>query len=117
MTVFVVQKQMRWDERIGDLVPKYDLTPAAGFGKVEYLLSPTAAPFNPGPVVNELHEKLCNFSDKDHLLLIGNPCLIGFAVAVAADYNEGRVQLLQWSGKDKKYLSVQATLFSDLPAD
>lgn len=110
MTVYVVQKQMRWDADRGELVPRFDLEPARIFGDIEYLLSPNAAPFNPGPILEELREKLHGFSDDDHLLLIGNPCLIGFAVAVAADCN-GRVNLLQWSGKDRRYLSISADVF------
>lgn len=107
MTVYVVQKQMRWDADRGELVPRFDLEPARVYGDIEYLLSPNAAPFNPGPIIDELRERLQDFSDDDHLLLIGNPCLIGFAVAIAADYN-GRVSLLQWSGKEQRYISITA---------
>jgi hypothetical protein len=59
-------------------------------------------------VIAELREKLKDYRDGDHLLLVGNPVLIGLSVALAADFNEGRVSLLQWSGKDQRYIAVVA---------
>jgi N-acetyl-beta-hexosaminidase len=53
---------------------------------------------------------LRDFSDDDYLLLIGNPVFIGWATAIAAAYNEGRVNLLMWSGKEKGYREVKAIL-------
>ena len=107
MTVYVVQNPYKWDAQKQELVKKYNLEPAEEYGDLVFLLSPTAAPFNPTPIIKELKENLTNFTDEDYLLLIGNPVLIGLAVAIAADTNEGNAKLLQWSGKDKKYLSIQ----------
>ena len=107
MTVYVVQKQMRFDRESGSLVPKFDLEPAEEYGAIEYLLSPTAAPFNPGPILAELRERLARFNDEDYLLLVGNPVIIGWAMAIAADIN-GNVKALQWSGKDQRYICIDA---------
>lgn len=106
--VYVVQNQHRWDRDKQRFEPKFDLTPAEEFGGLVYLLSPTAAPFRPEPIIQELREKLKDYREGDHLLLVGNPVLIGFAVTVAADTNGGRVSLLQWSGKDQRYIAVEA---------
>jgi len=38
--------------------------------------------------------------------LIGNPVLIGITCTVAAAQNKGSVRLLQWSGKNKKYIPI-----------
>lgn len=114
--VFVVQNQHRWNREQQRFEPKFDLTAAEPYGELVYLLSPTAAPFRPDPVIAELREKLCDFGPDDHLLLVGNPVLIGFAVAIAADINDGDISLLQWSGKDQRYIAVEATglfTFSD----
>lgn len=107
--VFVVQNQHRWNRDKQAFEPKYDLDPARVFGDLTFLLSPTAAPFRPEPIVAELKEKLADFRDGDSLLLVGNPVLIGFAVAIAADANDGNVAVLQWSGKDQRYIRVEAT--------
>ena len=105
MTVFAVQSPR---QRVnGQIVPKYDLTPAEMFGPVVELLSPTAKPFNPDPIVEELYIKLENFGDDDFIICIGNPILLAMAVSVAQDCNEGRVKLLQWHGHKGEYTPVE----------
>lgn len=111
MTVYVVQNQHKYDKESGKLVEKFDLSTAKQYGELEYLLSPKAQPFNPGPVIEELHDKLQNFTQEDYLLLVGNPCLIGFAVAIAVEYASGSVNLLQWSGTKQEYIPVKAQVF------
>lgn len=107
MTVFVVQHQHRWDTESRSFVPKFDMEPAREYGELSFLLSPTAAPFRPAPLVQELQAKLSKITSDDYLLLIGNPVLIGLAVAIAASYNQGNLNVLQWSGKDGRYLVVK----------
>lgn len=111
VTVYIVQDQRRYDKLTGQFVHKFDLSPAEEFGAFSYLLTPTASPFNPSNIIPELREALQDFSDDDHLLLVGNPVLIGWATAIAADYNDGRVSVLQWSGKDHRYIPVSAQVF------
>lgn len=105
--VFVVQNQHRWNRDAERFEPKFDMTSAERFGQLVYLLSPTAAPFNPRPIVAELREKLREYREGDHLLLVGNPALILAVGAIAASYNNGRVSVLQWSGKDQRYINIQ----------
>ena len=109
--VYVVQNQRKQDER-GTLVPKWDLSPAAEYGEIQYLLSPTARPFKPQSIIQELHQKLARYRpEMDHLLLLGNPCLIGMVVSIAAHYGQGRVRLLQWDGRNMKYAPIATTLY------
>lgn len=110
--VFVVQNQHRYDSARRALVPKYDMSDAERFGELVDLLGPTAHPFDPEPVVRELDSRLADYDDSDCLLLVGNPILIGLAVAVAADVNDGRVSMLQWSGKDQCYQRVEAVVYN-----
>lgn len=105
--VYVVQCQHRRCQETGRLVPKYDLSSAEKFGELVYLLSPTASPFNSPPIVAELREKLRGYQDKDFLLLIGNPALILAVGALAACYNSGNVNVLQWSGKEGSYIAIR----------
>lgn len=112
--VYVVQKQQRFDARSGDLVPRYDtINRAAQYGEMEYLLSPTAGPFRSESIIAELKEKLKNFTDQDYLVLIGNPCLIGWAVAIAAQRSGGKVNLLQWSGRNDSYVEIRSQGLTD----
>ena len=114
--VWVVQNQHRWDRDGHVFVPKYDVSPAKDFGTLFDLLSPTAAPFNPDPIIAELTKKLRDFCDEDSLLAIGNPVLIGWATSIAAGYNGGRVRSLQWSGRDQRYIAVEASGLFTFPA-
>lgn len=107
--VFIVQNPHRWNDREKQFAPVFDFSSAQDYGELHFLLSPTASPFNPPSVIAELKEKLAGFSDDDHLLLVGNPALIGFASIVAADFNDGRVKMLQWSGKDHRYIPIEAS--------
>ena len=105
MTVYVVQVPHQRGSS-GNLEPKFDLSGAKKYGKIVELLSPTASPFHPAYILKELQEKLHFFNDKDYLLLIGNPALIGFSVAVAAEVNNGNIKLLQW--RNQGYTEIVA---------
>ena len=105
-TVYVVQNQHKLDKCTQCLVPKFEFKGAKVYGELEFLLSPTASPFSTGPLIDELKDKLRDFSDEDHLLLVGNPVLIGCSMSIAAEANHGRVRVLQWSGKAQEYRSI-----------
>jgi hypothetical protein len=110
--VYVIQNTHKLNRDTSVLEPKYDFSSAARFGELVYLLTPNAKPHDPS-VIKELKEKLQTFSNDDHLLLVGNPALIGFACAVAADWNEGRLSVLQWDGKKREYVAVRADLYCE----
>lgn len=112
MTVFVVQQQMRFDQVRKELVPRFtSIEKAEKWGRIEFILSPSAHPFNPETVLGDIHEKLSGFSDEDHLLLIGNPALIGMVTAIAAYYNDGTVKFLQWSGRHNEYTEIVTKIY------
>lgn len=112
MTVFVVQQQMRFDQNRKELVPRFtSINKALKWGRIEFVLSPSAHPFNPDTVLGDIHEKLSGFSDDDYLLLIGNPALIGMVTAIAAHYNSGTVKFLQWSGRHNEYTEIVSKIY------
>ena len=108
MTVYVVQETKWVDPKDNKLKPKYNFEPARKYGEIEYLLNPSSSPFDLEPVLEKLRSKLENFCDDDYLLLVGSPVLLGLAVAVAADINNGYVAMLQWSGAKRDYIPVYA---------
>lgn len=112
MSVFVVQKQMRFmsDER--KLVPRYPtIHKAEKWGPLEYILKPDAHPFIPDLILGDIHDKLKDFNDNDFLLLIGNPCLIGIVSSIAANYNNGSVNFLQWSNRNSDYSEIKIKMY------
>ena len=114
--VYVVQQALKKDER-GKLVSKFDLSSAAEYGELVFLLSPNASPFNPEPIIEELHEKLEEFQQEDYLLLVGNPCLIAWAASVASQYSGGQLNLLQWHGIQRRYKDVISNVAEEKRSD
>ena len=105
MFVFVTQLATKRDG--SRRVPKFDLTPAQKYGEIEVLLSDTAAPWKMDEnILPELHEKLEGYSDADYIIPMGNLAIASAAVAVAAHYNNGRVNLLQWHGRLGEYTPI-----------
>ena len=112
MTVYVVQKQIRYNPGTGKPEPRFPtIAKAEKYGDLEYCLSPNEHPYNLESVLGNLHESLSGFSDDDYLVLVGSPILLGCAAAIAARYNEGRVSFLQWSAKENDYIKIAGAIF------
>lgn len=103
--VYVVQFQMKKLET-GELVPRFDLEEAERFGELAFVMMSNVSPFTPEPVIAEMYERLKNFAPEDFLLLIGNPCLIGWATAIVAHKTDGKFNMLQWSGETYRQIKV-----------
>lgn len=112
-TVYVVNEPLIWDPALGTHVKKLNLSPARAFGDLRHATSPGRPPSDLSVPLRELRESLKNFSTDDYLLLVGNPILIGWAVAIAADsLGDGEVlQLLDWDGREKKYVAIREVVF------
>ena len=52
-------------------------------------------------------DQLHDFSDADYLVPVGHPGLIAIATLAAAEANDGKVQLLDWSRVLRAYRVVQ----------
>lgn len=102
--VYVVQRHTKRGPS-GGRVDKFDLSAAQKFGEFVYLSEDNADPTS-SDVAREMDKGLQGFCDNDYLLLIGNPALIGLAFAIASEYNNGSVNVLQWSGQDSDYKSL-----------
>ena len=63
-----------------------------------------------GPLTFELQKHLKDFNDNDHLLLIGDPAIIGVCCAIAADINNGKFKVLKWDRNDKRYYDLEIDL-------
>lgn len=108
--VFVVQDQHRLDRNTNTWKPIFNLKPAEKFGTLHFLLESHEIPFSDPNMVESLENKLEDFNDTDYLLLIGNPSVIGTTAAIASMVNEGRIQMLQWDGKEKRYIPIFVSL-------
>lgn len=96
-TVFVVQE-----------MPNHDIAAATKFGALKVLLpANTQIAFSTVPTVRMLRRKLLQFSDKDFLLLTGDPVAIGLACSIASFYNSGRYNVLKWDRRERLYIPIR----------
>ena len=91
--------------------PKYNIIGAQKFGKLKVLLKEnTQIVLSPGPIIFELRRLLKDYTSKDYLLLSGDPSVIGIAVAIVSDINNGRFNLLKWDRQEQMYYPLEINL-------
>ena len=92
--------------------PKFNIMGALKYGKLKVLLKEnTQIVLSPGPIVFELRRLLKNYTSKDYLILSGDPSVIGIAVAIVSDINNGRFNLLKWDRQEKVYYPLEIDLY------
>ena len=93
-------------------IPKYDIIGATKFGKIKVLLKEdTQIVRSPGPITYELRRLLKDYTDKDFLLLSGDPKVIGLAIAIVCDINNGKYTTLTWDRREKMYYSTEFNIY------
>ena len=91
--------------------PKYNIIGAQKYGKLKVLLKEnTQIIMSPGPIIFELRRLLRDYTSKDYLLLSGDPSVIGIAVAIASDINNGRFNLLKWDRQEQMFYRLDINL-------
>ena len=107
-TVYVVQEIPGTKEG----KPKINIMGAANYGTLKFLLPELSQIiFSPGPLIFKLREKLKNFSQKDYLLLTGDPAIIGVACSIVSDITNGKYKLLKWDKQERKYYPITINLY------
>ena len=67
--------------------------------------------FSPGPLIFKLRKGLKDYTIEDHLLLTGDPAIIGVACSIVANITNGKFNLLKWDKQERKYYPIQINLF------
>jgi len=95
--------------------PKINIMGAASYAtsnKFNFLLPEFSQMiFSPGPLVFKLRQGLKNFNPGDHLLLTGDPALIGVACSIVSDITNGKYNLLKWDKQERKYYPIEINLY------
>ena len=92
--------------------PKINIIGASQYGKLNFLLPELSQIiFSPGPLIYKLRDKLKNFTDKDYLLLTGDPAIIGVACSIVSDMTNGKFNLLKWDKQERKYYPIEINLY------
>ena len=107
-TVYVIQEVA--GTKAGN--PKINIIGASNYGDFKFLLPEFSQMiYSPGPLVYKLRQGLKNFTDKDHLLLTGDPALIGVACSIVSDITGGKYKLLKWDKQESKYYPISINLY------
>lgn len=112
--VFVVQRPAYFDRERRGWVNKYDISAAAEYGELVFLL-------NPGNIYRDklasaialLHRELADYGPEDHILAIGDPVAIAATVMVASLQNGGKVSLLKFDRMDAKYDAFEVDIVNE----
>ena len=92
--------------------PKINILGAAEYGTFKFLLPELSQMiFSPGPLIFKLRKGLKDYTIDDHLLLTGDPAIIGVACSIVADITSGKFNLLKWDKQERKYYPIQINLF------
>ena len=92
--------------------PKINILGAAEYGTFKFLLPELSQMiFSPGPLIFKLRKGLRDYTTKDHLLLTGDPAIIGVAWSIVSDITHGKFNLLKWDKQERKYYPIHINLF------
>jgi len=92
--------------------PKINIMGAKEYGEFVFLLPELSQIiFSPGPIIFKLRQLLKNYTDKDYLLLTGDPAIIGVACSVVSDITGGKYNVLKWDKQEKKYYPIKINLY------
>lgn len=86
---------------------RIDLSDAYNYGEVIALLPEDKDKvYNTRDMQRVLETKLRDFSDKDYLLALGDPTVIGIACVAAAKANNYRWRMLRWDKDEFRYIPI-----------
>ena len=92
--------------------PKINIMGASKYGDFKFLLPEFSQMiFSPGHLIFKLRKGLKNFKVGDHLLLTGDPAIIGVACSIVSDITNGNYNLLKWDKQERKYYPIEINLY------
>ena len=96
----------------GEGRPKINIMGASQYGEFKFLLPELSQIiFSPGPLIFKLRSLLKNYSQRDYLLLTGDPAIIGVASSIVSDITNGKYKLLKWDKQERKYYPIEINLY------
>ena len=103
--VWFVHEPLRRDERTGQMVPQYDVKPAAEFGDIVFALpGRSRPPMDPETCLIELREAMREFKASDYLAIAGDHQLVIWGAILAERASGGILNLLKWDNREHRYV-------------
>ena len=92
--------------------PKFNIMGASRYREIITLLPENSQIImSPGPLIFKLRKLLKNFTEKDYLLLTGDPAIIGVACSIVSDITNGKFSFLKWDRQEKMYYPIKVNLY------
>ena len=92
--------------------PKINIMGASRYGDFRFVLPEFSQMiFSPGPLIYKLRKGLKDFKEGDHLLLTGDPAIIGVACSIVSDITNGKYNLLKWDKQERRYYPIEINLY------
>ena len=92
--------------------PKINIIGASQYGEFKFLLPELSQIiFSPGPLIFKLRSLLKNYTQRDFLLLTGDPAIIGVACSIVSDITNGKYKLLKWDKQERRYYPIEINLY------
>ena len=96
----------------GEGRPKINIMGASQYGEFKFLLPELSQIiFSPGPLIFKLRSLLKNYSQRDYILLTGDPAIIGVACSIVSDITNGKYKLLKWDKQERRYYPIEINLY------
>jgi len=93
--------------------PKINIIGATQFSNLRVLLPENSQIIlSPNYVITTLRQKLKDYTNRDYLLLTGDPAIIGVACSIVSDVTNGKYNLLKWDKQERRYYPVEINLYS-----
>ena len=92
--------------------PKINIIGATQFGNLRVLLPENSQIIlSPNYVITTLRQKLKDYTNRDYLLLTGDPAIIGVACSIVSDITVGQFNFLKWDRQEKMYYPIKVNLY------
>jgi len=92
--------------------PRINILGAREYGEFVFCLpEKSQIIFSPGPLIFKLRSLLKNYTQRDFLLLTGDPAIIGVACSIVSDITNGKYKLLKWDKQERKYYTIAINLY------
>lgn len=114
--VFIPHEVLQRNPESGNFERKMDLSTAAQYGELTYLLEPGRPPNDPALYLPTLRAGLATFTPDDLLLPIGHPAVVAYCSALAARASGGHLRLLVWNRRLGQYIVTPDVLLWPEPA-
>lgn len=104
--VFIPQIVRRFDGTAGELVPAFDLSPAAKFGSLTLILDQDDDTKYLSNLTGKISKELEEFKHGDYLLAVGDPSLIAVCAGIILRKFHS-MKMLKWDRQLKTYIEME----------